>query len=215
MKTLKGRRNFSERLYAALLFLYPSGFRREYGREMALVFADRRREVEGRAGGRSLAGLWCETVIDLARSAPAEHLESFMKGEGLMKTLRTIILALLAYAFTLLVIAPLYARNAGAIPGFLGNLLDALIFTGLVFNFVYLALTLPRWLEGVRAVRLTLMITTAVIALLITIMMVSLGPPARIGLSILLAQTLGLLAWFSVYLWWVLRKRQAAPPAAA
>jgi len=215
MKTLKRRRNCSERLYAALLFFYPVGFRREYGREMSLLFADRRREAEGVAGRRplALARLWCETLIDLARSAPSEHLESFMKGEGLMKTLRTIVLALLAYAFTLTVVAPLYSRNVGKIPGFVASLLDALIFTGLVFNFVYLLLTLPRWLEGVRAVRVTLTITAAVIAVLITIMTLSGGP--HLNASILLAQVLGLLFWFTVYLWWVLRRRPSHPPAAA
>jgi hypothetical protein len=56
-------------------------------------------------------------------------------------------------------------------------------------------------------VRVTLTITTAVIASFITSMMVSLGPPARISLSILPAQTPGPLAWFTAYLWWVLHRR--------
>jgi hypothetical protein len=209
------RRSFSERLYAALLRAYPPGFRREYGREMRLVFADRRREAACEARPLALLRLWFETVADLARTAPAEHLDRLAKGEGTMSTLRTIALAVLAYAFTLLVIAPLYARNSGSIPGFAGYLLDALIFTGLVFNFVYLLLSLPRWLEGVRAVRAALLITTAVIAVLITLMAISGGPHARLNVLIVVAQVLSLLIWFTVHLWWVLRKRAAGPPAAA
>lgn len=211
----KGRRTLSERLYAALLFAYPAGFRREYGREMRVLFADRRREVAGAAGPLALPRLWCETLADLLRTAPAEHLESLTKGEGMMGTLRTVALAVVAYAFTLFVVAPLFARNVGSMPGFVGNLLDALISTGLVFNFVYLLLTLPRWLEGPRAVRAALMITTGVIGLLIALMMLSGGPHARVNLAIVVAQILALLVWFTLHLWWVLRRRAAGPPAAA
>ena len=132
-----------------------------------------------------------------------------------MKTLRTVALAVMAYAFTLLVVAPLYARNAGSIPGFVGYLLDALIATGLVFNFFYLLLTLTRWREGVRAVRAALVLTTLLVAGLITLMTVSGGPPAGINLSIAVAQVLGLLFWFTAHLWWVLRKGRGVPPATA
>lgn len=198
-----------------MLLAYPAGFRREYGREMRVLFADRRREVAGAARPLALARLWCETLTDLLRTAPAEHFDSLTKGEGVMGTLRTVALAVVAYAFTLFVVAPLYARNVGTIPGFVASLLDALIATGLVFNFVYLLLTLPRWLEGPRAVRAALMITTAVIGLLITLMMLSGGPPARANLSIIVAQILALLVWFTIHLWWVLRRRAAGPPAAA
>lgn len=213
-RDFKGRPTFSERVYAALLMAYPSGFRREYGREMRLLFADRRREAGG-ARPLALLSLWCETVGDLARTAPAEHLDSLTKGGGTMRNLRTVALAILAYAFTLLVVAPLYARNVGSIPGFVACLLDALIFTGLVFNVVYLLLTLPRWLEGPRAVRAAFGITTAVVAVLITFMMIRGGPPARPNLSIVVAQVVALLVWFTAHLWWVLRRRAAGPPAAA
>jgi hypothetical protein len=212
-RTPERRLTFSERLYAALLFCYPAGFRREYGREMALLFADRRREAA--ASRLLLLRLWRETLADLLRTAPAEHAERLLRGEGIMRTLRTVALAFIVYAFTLLVIAPLYARNVGSMPGFVASLLDALISTGLAFNFVYLLLTLPGWLEGVRAVRVALGVTTALVALLFTLMMVSAGPPAFVNGSILAAQVIALLVWFSVYLWWVLRRRAAPPPATA
>lgn len=205
----------SERLYGLLLAAYPSDFRREYGREMSLVFADRRRE--GGRGAAALARVWCDTLLDLARSAPKEHLERRLEGIDVMRVLRTVALALLAYAFALLVVAPLYVRNKEAMPGFVNSLIDATISTGLIFNFIYLLLTLPRWVERARAVRVALVLTAVVVASLITLMMLSGGPHAYAGLSVVAAQVLSLLVWFTVHRWWVLRRApgEAGPTATA
>ncbi len=205
--------NVALRLYALLLAAYPREFRREYGREMMLVFADRRREEASGRGAR--LRIWREALFDLMRTAPKERLESFLGGDGLMRVLRTIALAVVAYAFTLLVIARWFSNNHHHMPAFVGHLLDALISTGLVFNFVYLVITLPRWLEGVRAVRLTLAVTTFIIGALLVLMAVSVGPEARPSFFVYVAQVLALLIWFTVYLWWVLRRnRKTVPPAA-
>jgi hypothetical protein len=203
----------SLRLYALLLSAYPREFRREYGREMTLVFADRcREEARGRGG---CLRVWREAIFDLMRTAPKERLERLLEGDGLMRVLRTAALAIIAYAFTLLVIAPWFSHNHHQMPAFVGNLLDGLILTGLVFNFVYLVLTLPRRLEGVRAVRLTLAATTVLVGTLLVIMAVSVGPEARPSFSVYVAQVLALLIWFTVYLWWVLRRKgKTVPPAA-
>lgn len=214
----KKRRTFSERLYALLLAAYPPEFRREYGREMSLVFADRCREGARRgrdARASVLARVWRDALFDLMRTAPKERLESFLEGDGVMRVLRTVALAVVAYAFTLAVIAPWFVRNHAHMPSFVGNVLDALMATGVLFNVIYLVLTLTRWREGARAVRLTLVLTTLVLAALFTVMIASGGPPARPHPSVFIAQVLGLLIWFSVHLWWVLRKRrQPEPPAA-
>lgn len=215
MKRTKREGSRSRRAYALLLAAYPREFRREYGREMALVFADRCRDQRRAGGAAALARLWGEALLDLALTAPREHLEGLRGGGGVMRTLRTVALALAAYAFTLLVVAPLYARNVQNLPGFVNNLIDALITTGLIFNFIFLLLTLTRWLEGVRAVRAALALTTLVVAAVITLMMVSLGAPARLNFLIVVAQVLSLLVWFTAHLWWVLRKGRAGPPAAA
>jgi len=212
----KGDGSLSRRAYTLLLAAYPREFRREYGREMALVFADRCRE-QARAGrgAKALARLWGEALLDLLVSAPREHMGRLREGGGVMRTLRTVVLALLAYAFTLLVVAPLYARNIVNLPGFVNSLIDALISTGLIFNFVFLLLTLTRWLEGVRAVRAALMATALVIGGLITLITASSSPHARLNLLIVIAQVFSLLFWFTVHLWWVLRKGRHVPPAAA
>jgi hypothetical protein len=205
-----GGGSLSRRAYALLLAAYPREFRREYAREMELVFDARRRE-----GSATLARLWGEAVLDLALNVPRAYLERLRKGGGLMKTLRTAALAAAAYAFTLLVVAPLYARNVGSLPGFVASLIDALIATGLVFNFVYLVLTLTRWREGVRAVRAALVVTALFVAGLITLIVVSSGPPAHVNLNVVVAQVLSLLFWFTAHLWWVRRRGRAVPPATA
>lgn len=200
------------RVYAALLAACPSEFRREYGREMALVFADRCRESVGRA---ATLRVWREALADLARTAAREQLESLRQGGRMMKTVRTILIALLAYAFTLLVVAPLYVRNVSSLPAFADSLIDALISTGLLFNFVFLLLTLTRLSEGARAVRATLVIASLVVAALIAFAGVLAGPGAGVDGRIISAQVLSVLVWFSIHLWWVRRGKTAGPAATA
>jgi hypothetical protein len=61
----------ADETYRLLLRAYPREFRMAYGREMARLFRDRRREA-----GMSSVRLWTEIVVDVARSAPALRLES-------------------------------------------------------------------------------------------------------------------------------------------
>ncbi len=69
----KPRRNttFGARAFRALLALYPAAFRDEYGREMALVFADRHRDADGPV---ERAWLLLEVVAGVLTEAPKEHL---------------------------------------------------------------------------------------------------------------------------------------------
>lgn len=211
MTDCKGRSSRSRRVYSLLLATYPPAFRREYGGEMARVFADLCRESAGRA---SLLRVWAGALADLALTAPRLRAEEMLEGGGLMRTIRTAALALAVYAFTLLVIAPLYARNAGSMPSFVAYLTDALIFTGLVFNFIFQVLTLPRWLGGVRAVRAALALTTCVVGALLFLMVSGGGAHARTGPSLIAAQALSLLVWFTIHTWWVSRGSGAtATPA--
>jgi len=59
------------RAYRALLHLYPSSFRREYGAELAADFARRRRD---RAGVGGIA-LWVAAIADVTANASRLHLE--------------------------------------------------------------------------------------------------------------------------------------------
>ena len=133
-----------------------------------------------------------------------------------MRILRTVVLALAAYAFALLVAAPLYVRNRESMPAFVGNLADALIATGVVFNVIFLILTLPRLAAGRRAVHLAGLLTALVVAGLMVIMMMSGGPPARPHPSVIVAQVVSFFVWYAVHLRWVLRgRRDHSPPEPA
>ncbi len=60
----------SARAFRAFLTLYPTAFRDEYGRELALVFVDRYRDAAG-PWDRTL--LWLEAVAGILAEAPKEH----------------------------------------------------------------------------------------------------------------------------------------------
>jgi hypothetical protein len=203
----------SPRVYELLLWSYPAGFRAEFGREMRQVFSDRCREAA--RGGSGLLRLWGDTLLDLARTAPREHAEKFAAGGRLMKTLRTIVLALAAYAFALLVAAPLYVRHREEMPAFVASLADALIATGVLFNFIFLVVSLPRFAEGVRAVRLAGLLTALVVAGLIALIALTGGAAAFPNVSVMVAQVVSFSVWYAAHLWWVLRRTPAGPPAHA
>ena len=63
----------SIRLYQALLAIYPSGFRREYGWQMLQVFGDCCRRALRQAGLPGLLRLWSRTLLDAVQSALEEH----------------------------------------------------------------------------------------------------------------------------------------------
>src|SRR5258707_1219605 len=66
--------SWHERLYRALLRIFPSEFRGDFGDEMADDF--RRQRADAAAGGRApVARLWTRTALDIGRRAPAEHLD--------------------------------------------------------------------------------------------------------------------------------------------
>ena len=63
----------SERVYRALLLMYPKDFRRRYGPQMVQVFGDLWREERERDGLVGLALLWARAVLDLLRTAASER----------------------------------------------------------------------------------------------------------------------------------------------
>src|SRR5687768_9743785 len=65
------RPRWSARLFRSLLNLYPGEFRDEYGRELAMVFADRYRDAPT-AWARFL--VWIEAIAGVMREAPREQL---------------------------------------------------------------------------------------------------------------------------------------------
>ncbi len=69
---MRRRLLLSERLYEALLYLYPKEFRAAFGRQMRLAFRDACHAAYQRKGAGGLLALWAHTVLDLVKSAPKE-----------------------------------------------------------------------------------------------------------------------------------------------
>jgi hypothetical protein len=68
------KRSHADRLYRALLRLFPTDFRTDHAREMELTFKAQRREA--RQEGNAMMGvrLWVEAIRDVFTTAPREHL---------------------------------------------------------------------------------------------------------------------------------------------
>jgi len=65
-----------ERVYRALLRLYPKPFRTRFGDELVQLSGDLLREARERRGGRGdVTATWLRLLLDVALTAPAEHLE--------------------------------------------------------------------------------------------------------------------------------------------
>jgi capsular polysaccharide biosynthesis protein len=74
----------SEKLFAALILLFPKKFRARYGEPMRQFFRDECREAQ--RSNRELIRLWCRTAADLMRSIPREHFNALtQKKKGFMK----------------------------------------------------------------------------------------------------------------------------------
>src|SRR5258708_23853725 len=83
------------RVYRLLLLAYPIGFRRDYGRQMMQLFRDCHQDVRAAPNAFGNWRLWLRTLLDLARTAPAEHLEHLGKEHLFMRNLRSDAVALI------------------------------------------------------------------------------------------------------------------------
>jgi hypothetical protein len=70
---MRGGLLISERLYQALLYLYPKAFRAAYGQQMRLTFRDACRVAYHQNGVGGLLALWLPTLLDLLKSALEER----------------------------------------------------------------------------------------------------------------------------------------------
>ncbi|HEY6390802.1 MAG TPA: ABC transporter permease [Bryobacteraceae bacterium] len=69
-----GKEPLADRLYRALLRLFPFDFRSEFESEMEQTFREQRSHVQRRKGTLGLLALWWETIAGIFTTAPAEHL---------------------------------------------------------------------------------------------------------------------------------------------
>ena len=83
-----------------LLYLYPTGFRAEYGEQMLAIFEERRRD----AGPLGLIALWIATFLDTIANASLVHAD--ILGQDLRYALRTLNRSK-GFAITTIVVAAL------------------------------------------------------------------------------------------------------------
>jgi putative ABC transport system permease protein len=74
--------SLQERLFQALLALFPREFRGDFGAQMADDFRDQRAHAASTGSRRSLLRLWGRTAADLVRRAPREHLDVLIRDAG-------------------------------------------------------------------------------------------------------------------------------------
>jgi putative ABC transport system permease protein len=75
-----GRRQ--DRLFRALLNLFPREFRGDFGDDMAADFQDQREAAAASGRRSSVLRVWTRTIVDMLRRAPREHLDVFLRDAG-------------------------------------------------------------------------------------------------------------------------------------
>jgi hypothetical protein len=81
------RIDFSRRVYARLLYLYPQEHRIEYGPSMLQVFTDQCRSAIQSEGSKGIFFLWLHTIIDLGISVFKEQIASPYASRGLLEAI--------------------------------------------------------------------------------------------------------------------------------
>jgi len=190
--------NISYRLYCLLLFVYPEEFRREFGNQMLQVFRDSYRD-EARA--RSLPSFWLRILQDLVCSAVKERANSTEK-RGVMNR-RTDAMALLG-CVGIIVIAFLlhrYAiRNNVPFIFWFGYILDALISTGVIGNFIVFLLIKTTKLNPLRTAISVFAVVHAVLLLLIVV--ISRNGSAVNWAGVIVGYLVSYVAWVGLHFAW-------------
>ena len=191
-------------VYRFLLLAYPNSFRREYGPQMVQLFRDCRRDARAESQVFGNCRLWLRTLLDLASTAPAEHLEHLRKEHAFMRNLRNDApaligsVAIIAAAFFLLTYG---RRHEVSSILFFGYALDALVTTGVVGNLIVFLLVKITRLRPLRIAFWTFLVINAVPALLLAFVGGRLSPNFKVGAT-LLGYLVSFLFWLSVhYLW--------------
>src|SRR5882672_1114295 len=65
----------ADRIFRALLRLFPADFRGDFGDDMTATFTDQRRDVLARGGARAAVALWWDTIRGIVTTAPREHFD--------------------------------------------------------------------------------------------------------------------------------------------
>jgi len=197
----------AQKLFQLLLLAYPAEFRREYGPHMTQLFRDCYRAEE-----KQLGRFWLETVLDLFRAAPREHLERLGRENSIMKNLRRDAFALIG-SLAIAVVAFLllsYGRKngVGSIIMF-GYVLDALVTIGVVGNIIVFLLLKTTKLNPVLTALWTFLIISAAPVLLLALTVGRSDPQFRLG-SVAIGYVVSFLFWFALHWMWAKSKGELA-----
>jgi hypothetical protein len=196
--------NLATQLYCLLLRGYPSAFRAEYGTQMAQLFRDCYLAEKRHGRFHGLAFFWFRTLLDFVRTAPQEHLENLGKENSTMKNSGRDAVALLGCigiivaAFLLLS----YGRKheASSILMF-GNVLDALVVTGVIGNLIVFLLVKTTRLDAVRVALWTFLVLNALPAIVLAVVGSRIDPQFRTTAT-LVGYAASFLFWFGVHWAW-------------
>jgi hypothetical protein len=130
----------SERLYRALLILYPGEYRREYGDLMVQVFRDMSRDKYRGQGRVGLALWWCAALLDLSRTVIEQRrgvvMAQIMAIRSKSATVISIVLCLplfLSYLFALNGLESPFMQLM-YINGYQPTILGRVIMLGMIFS---------------------------------------------------------------------------------
>jgi hypothetical protein len=202
--------SFSQRLFRMLLLVYPRGFRREYGPQMAQAFGDCQR-ASHRHGVIGPWVLWWHTFSDLLRSAPREHLEKFREENSPMTNLQRNAIAL-ASCLAIIVIAFLllsYGRSheVSAILLF-GRTLDALVTAGIIGNLIIFGLKFTR-VNSLKTALWTMLAVNSILFVAACLIGGRVDPNFKPG-ALAIAHVVSFVFWAGVHWAWSKTTRQLA-----
>ena len=196
--------NISYRLYGLLLFAYPAEFRREFGNEMLQVFRDCYR---AEAKARSLPSFWLRTLVDLAFTAIKERTDGTGR-KGVLMNRRSDAMALLG-SIGIIVIAFVihrYAiRNNVSFILWTGYILDALIVTGVIGNFIVFLLAKTTKLNPLRTAITVFGVVHGALLLLIVVIASSVGPTNWAG--VIIGYLVSYVFWVGLHFAWRMSNR--------
>ena len=191
--------NISTRFYSWLLFAYPAEFRLEFREQMLQVFRDSYR-VEARNG--SLPSFWLRTLLDLVLSAVKERADS-SRTKGVFMNRRSDAVAMLVCVGIIVVAFVLHRyivyNNVPTIL-FFGYILDALIVTGVIGNFIVFLLNKTTKLNPLRTASSVFAVVDGVLLLLGVVMSLSGVPTNWIG--VLIGYLVSYVIWVGLHFAW-------------
>ncbi len=205
--------HLATQLYGLLLRGYPTAFRTEYGTQMAQLFRDCYLAEKRDGSLQRLALFWFRTLLDFIRTAPQEHLENLGKENSTMKNSGRDAVALLG-CIGIIVAAFFLLRygikhEASSILMF-GNVLDALVFTGVIGNLIVFLLVKTTRLDPVRVALWTFLVLNGLPAIVLAVIGSRIDPQFRTTVT-LVGYAASFLIWFGIHWAWSQTKARMQP----